>query len=391
MNNLLFITTIPDSLRAFLLPFAYHFRAKGWRVDAMAQGISDCAECLKAFDQVWEVEWSRNPLDPQNLIVAPRQLREVLASGYDLVHVHTPVAAFVTRYALNGLRKRGRPKVIYTAHGFHFYRGGAPLKNARFLALEKLAGRWTDYLAVINREDEEAAKRYRIVPTERVRYMPGIGVDIEHYSPNAVPEDEVLRVRQELGLPLGTPLLLSVAEFIPRKRHRDILRAFARLDRPEVHLALAGDGLLFEQMQQLASDLGIQNQVHFLGVRQDIPILMRASVATLLASEQEGLPRSVMESLCMEIPVIGTEIRGTRDLLEGGCGFLVKVGDVEGLAQAMAWVLDHPEDTQIMGKCGRERMAAYDLRHILELHEALYTEAMAELNCAVSSRENIVL
>ncbi len=386
MNSLLVVTTIPDSLRAFLLPFAYYFRAKGWRVDAMAQGVSNCTECLKAFDRVCEVEWSRNPLDPQNLMVAPRQIREVLAKGYDLVHVHTPVAAFVTRYALNDLRRRGRPKMIYTAHGFHFYGGGTPLKNASFLVLEKLAGRWTDYLVVINREDEEAAKRYRIVPPERVRYMPGIGVDVEHYSPNAVLEDGVLRVRQELRLPLGTPLFLSVAEFIHRKRHRDILRAFAQLARPQAHLAFAGDGPLMEEMQRLASDLGIHNQVHFLGFRQDVATLIRASVATLLASQQEGLPRSVMESLCLKIPVIGTEIRGIQDLLEGGCGLLVKVGDVEGLAQAMAWVLDHPEDAQIMGKRGGERMVACDLRHILELHETLYTEILKEINCVVSCR-----
>ncbi len=383
MNSLLVVTTIPATLRSFLLPFAYHFRAQGWRVDAMAQGVSACTECLKAFDQVWEVEWSRNPLDPKNLKVAPRQIRDVLAqSGYDLVHVHTPVAAFVTRYALNGLRKRGGPKVIYTAHGFHFYRGGAPTKNAIFLALEKLAGGWTDYLIVINREDEAAAKHYRFVPAERIRYMPGIGVDIEHYSPNAVPELDVVRVYQDLGLLLGTPLFLSVAEFIPRKRHQDILRAFAQLARPQAHLAFAGGGPLIEKMQRLAYDLGVQNQVHFLGLRHDVPTLIRASVATLLASEQEGLPRSVMESLCLEIPVIGTEIRGNRDLLEGGCGLLVQVGDIEGLAQAMDWVLAHPEDAQIMGKRGRGRMAAYDRRYIIELHSALYTEAMEELNCA---------
>ena len=387
MNSLLFVTTIPATLSAFFVPIACHFQAKGWRLDAMAQGISASTKCLEAFDQVWEVEWSRNPLDPQNLLVAPQQIREVLAQkDYDLVHMSTPVAAFVTRYALKDLRKRGKLKLIYTAQGFHFYRGGAPVRNAIFLSLEKLAGRWTDYLIMVNREDEEAAKRYRIVPTKRIRYIPGTGLNVERYSRNAIPEAEVLRVRQELGLPLGTPLFLSVAEFIPRKRHRDILRAFARLGRPEVHLALAGDGPLLEKMRLLASDLGVQNQVHFLGFRRDIPVLTRASVATLLASEQEGLPNTVMESLCVEMPVIGTEIRGTRDLLEGGCGLLVKVGDVEGLAQAMAWVLDHPEDAQIMGKRGRERMAAYDLHSILELHEALYTEAMAEPNCAVSSR-----
>ena len=379
MKSLLIVTTIPATLSSFFAPIARHFQANNWRVDGMAQGVSACAECLQVFDRVWDVEWSRNPLEPRNLLVAPRQIREVLIHHhYDLVQVSTPVAAFVTRYALNGFRKGGKVKAIYTAQGFHFYRGGAPLRNAAFLTLEKLAGSWTDYLVVVNREDEEAAKRDRIVPSERVRYIPGTGVKVDRFSRDAVSEAEVARVRRELGLLPETPLFLSVAEFIPRKRPWDILRAFARLNRPQVHLAFAGDGRLLNQMRRLASDLGVQNQVHFLGLRSDIPTLMRASVATLLASQQEGLPNCVMESLCLEVPAIGTEIRGTQDLLEGGCGLLVKVGDIEALAQAMAWVLDHPEDARNMGKRGRDRMREYDLPHILKLYEALYAEAASE-------------
>lgn len=385
MNRILFVTTIPGTLRAFLLPFAQHFRAKGWQVDAMAEGISNCPKCLHSFDRVWEVEWSRNPLDPQNLIIAPPQIRLAIAQqDYDIVHVHTPVAAFVTRYALNNLRQQGRPKVIYTAHGFHFYRGGKPLKNLSFLALEKLAGRWTDYLVVINREDEEAAKRYGLVPAERVCYTPGIGVDTDYYSPDNVPEAEVVRVRQELGLSPETPLFLSIAEFNPGKRHQDILKALARLGRSEVHLAFAGTGPLMEQMQLLASDLGIQSQVHFLGYRQDVPALIRASTATLLASEREGLPRSVMESLCLEIPVIGTQTRGIRDLLEGDCGLIVKLADVEELAEAMARILDRPEEAKMMGKRGRERMKGYEVRQIIKLYDRLYDRALEEKNYAVS-------
>jgi glycosyltransferase involved in cell wall biosynthesis len=376
-NNmkLLMVTTIPGTLRAFLLHFAHHFRKLGWRVDAMAQGISDSAECLQAFDRVWDVKWSRNPLDPRNLIIAPKIIRDVVAQeAYDIVHVHTPVAAFVSRYALKDFRKQGKLKVIYTAHGFHFYRGGKPLKNTVFLNLEKFAGSWTDYLIVINREDEEAAKRHHIVPSERVRYMPGIGANLDYYNADAVSQTELEKVRQELGITQENPLFLSVAEFIPRKRHQDVILAFAKLDRLQVHLALAGDGPLMAEMQQLASDLKVKERVHFLGERGDIPTLMRASAATLLASQQEGLPRCVMESLCMEIPVIGTEIRGTRDLLEGGNGLLVKLGDINGIASAMAWILDHPEEAQQMGKRGRENMVNYDLPHILKLYEALYAE-----------------
>lgn len=387
MNSILFVNTVPASLSGFFVPIARHFQAKGWRVDAMAQGISTNNKCLEVFDRVWEVDLSRNPLDPRNLVTAPQQIRHLWTQNeYDIVNVSTPVAAFVTRYALNDLRKQGKLKLIYTAQGFHFYRGGTPVKNDIFLALERIAGPWTDYLVLVNREDEEAAKRYHMVPTEQIRYIPGTGVNLERYNPDSVSEAEVERVRQELGLTPENPLFLSVAEFIPRKRHGDILKAFARLNRPEVHLALAGEGRLFEQMQKLASTLGIQNQVHFLGLRKDIPTLIRASVATILASEQEGLPNCVMESICMEIPVIGTDIRGTRDLLEGGVGFIFKVGNVEKLAEVMAWVVDHPEEVKLIGKQGRNRMSAYELSYILKQYENLYAEAMNKLRLTAARR-----
>jgi hypothetical protein len=94
-----------------------------------------------------------------------------------------------------------------------------------------------------------------------------------------------------------------------------------------------------------------------------------------LLPEEKGLPRAVMESICMETPVIGADIRGTRDLLADGCGLLVKVGDIEALGDAIAWVLDHPQEARMIGKRGRERITNYDLRHVIKLHEALYVEA----------------
>jgi glycosyltransferase involved in cell wall biosynthesis len=377
--KLLVVTTVPDTLRAFLLPFADHFRAQGFRVDAMAEGVSANPQCVAAYDRVWEVRWSRNPLDPRNLCAAPGQVRDVAArEGYDLVHVHTPVAAFVTRYALRGARRRGGLRVIYTAHGFHFYSGGPRLKGAALRGLEKLAGRWTDYLVVINREDERAARHYRLVPPERVRYMPGIGVDTQRYGPEAVAEADVARVRRELGLSPGEALFLVVAELNPNKRHADVLRAFARLGRPGVFLALAGPGPEEAPLRRLAHDLGVGDRVRFLGFRHDVPALVRASLALVLGSEREGLPRSILESLALAVPVIGSRIRGVTDLLDGGCGLLVPLGDVAGFARAMAWMLDHPEEAREMGRRGRERVAAYDLRHILKLHEALYDEALGQ-------------
>lgn len=376
MPKALFVMTVALDFRAFLLPIAAHFRRKGWQIDGASAEITHNADCQKGFDQIFDIEWSRNPLKVGNFLKGLSQIRGLVErQGYDIVHVHTPVAAFLTRLALRDLRKKGQTKVIYTAHGFHFHPGGNPLKNLIFMAAERLAAGWTDYLVVINRTDEAAARRY-IMPSERVVYMPGIGVDTRLYGPESVSESDIKRVRDEMGLMEGQPLFLMIAELNPGKRHRDALAAFARLERKDAHLACAGIGPLQREIEQQIADLGLGGRVHMLGYRRDIPALIRASVATLLPSEREGLPRAIMESLSLEVPAIGTEIRGVKDLIEGGCGILTPVGDPPAMTRAMSYILEHPQEARAMGRKGRERMAAYDTQHIIALHEELYARAL---------------
>ena len=363
-----------------MLPWGQHFRSQGWRVDAMAKGVSSCPECREAFDAVWEMDWSRNPLDPCNLVTVPGPLREiVLREKYDLVHVHTPVAAFVTRLALRGLRNQNKIRIIYTAHGFHFYRGAPAIRAFTFRSLEKLAGRWTDFLVVINQEDGEAARRLRLVPPERIRFMPGIGVDLRSYSRASISESEKQSLRDELQLGPSHRLFLMVAEFIPRKRHADVLRAVATLNRPEVRVAFAGNGPLVEEMKALALHLGIQERVRFLGFRKDVTALMSVSEALLLPSLAEGLPRSILEAHSIGLPVIGSDIRGTRDLLEGGKGLLVPVRDLAGLAESMRWVLEHTDEARQMGVAAQRDVSKYSIENILSAHEELYAEALGTL------------
>ena len=373
--KLLIVTTVPITIRSFLLPFIQHFKSLGWQVDGMAQGISTNSECVVNCDRVWDIQWSRNVFDPRNLFAGVSRVREVVAQGnYDLVHVHTPIASFVTRYALKNVEQ---PKIIYTAHGFHFYRGGNPIKNKIFFSLEKLAGAWTDYLITINQEDETAATKYRLLPPERIYYTRGIGVDTNYYASNQVSQADILKLRQELDLSPADSLLLSIAEFTPRKRHRDLLSALAKLNYPHVHLALAGDGPLREEMEKLTTQLSLDNQVHFLGFRIDIPTLIKAANAVLLVSQQEGLPRSIMEAMCLQTPVIGTNIRGTQDLLEDGCGLLVNLGDVDELAQAMAKIVDDPESAAIIAQKGLAKMADYDVEKIIVQYTDIYDLALA--------------
>lgn len=389
-ERLLIATSVPSTLTAFLLPYAQHFRSLGWRVDALTRGGTSCTPCREAFDHVWEVTWSRNPLDPTNLLVAPRTIQALVKrEGYAIVHVHDPVAAFVTRWALRALRRRGHPKVVYTAHGFHFFKGNHPLKNAVFLALEKLAGRWTDHLVVINREDEAAARHYHLVPPGQLHYLPGIGVDIAAYSAARVAPEAVSAVRSALGLAAEDPLFLLVAEFNPGKRHRDAVRALAKLSHPRAALAFAGVGPLMDETRRLAQALGVAQRVHFLGYRHDIPVLLRAANALLLPSEREGLPRSIMEAMAMGTPVIATPIRGVSELLAEDCGLLHAVGDTEGLARAMAHVIAEPHQAQAMAARAQARVTRYDLKPLLAAHEALYERALTRSQTSAMVSETI--
>ena len=376
--KILMVTTILGILSGFLLPFVRYFRNLGWQVDGMAIAITEDPVCTAEMDTVWDVEWSRNPLDPRNLVVAAPRIRSVVLEGnYDLVHVHTPVAAFVTRYAINKLKIERKPQVIYTAHGFHFHSQGNPLTNAIFLNLEKLASKWTDYLITINHEDEAAAHKNQFLPADRIFYTPGIGLDLAEYDPTQVSEVEIQNLRQELGLQSSDSLLLCIAEFTPNKRHRDQLLALKQLNRPDIHLVLAGDGTTRQTTEALVQELDLQKQVHFLGYRQDIPVLICASLVILLTSQREGLPRSILEAFCAGTPAIGSNIRGIQDLLEDDCGILVDVGDIDALAKAIATMVNDDQTRMTMGKNCRQKIVKYDVHEVIKLYEAIYKEALA--------------
>lgn len=376
-TRLLLATTIDSTIEAFLTPLADHFRGLGWIVDGAAAGISSNLEAASHFDQVWEIDWSQRPLGLENVRALSQVRRIVEQQGYDIVHVHTPVASFLTRLALRQRRAANGLKVVYTAHGFHCRPDGNPVSNSIFWTLERIAGEWTDALVVINHEDERLARRSRLAGRGKIYYMPGIGVDLDHYSSATVSPASVASVERELGLSSGDKLFLMIAAFAPGKRHVDAVQAFRLVWKPGLHLAFAGIGPEMERVRALVSDLGLADSIHFLGRRPDVPTLLAASVALLLPSAREGLPRAVMEAMAMGTAVIGTRIRGTGELLSDGAGLLVDVGDVDGLADAMQLVATDPVATQTLVDRARRRISRYALPRVIELHQEMYQDLLA--------------
>lgn len=377
-RRLLQVTTIPGTLEAFILPFAKHFRALGWSVEAAANGVSGNAACLAAFDAVHDIDWSRNPLSPKNLAAAREIARVVKVGEFDILNVHTPVASFVTRLAL--MRSRPKPAVVYTAHGFHFHGAGNPVTNLAFQALEKAAAPRTDWLVVLNSEDEAAARHLRLAPTNRLTFLPGIGVDVEGFRRRSEEGADRSVTRRALGVPQDAPMALMVAEFTPNKRHTDAVRAVAklRLEGMGIHLVVAGDGNLRAATERLARDMGLADAVHLLGFRNDVPALLKAADVLLLLSEREGLPRSVMEAMAVGVPVVGTRIRGIADLLGDGAGYLVPVGNATAIADAVREAVTSHDGSDGVAASAYKSVQRGALPSILAAYERIYEAVLAD-------------
>lgn len=373
-KRILLATTVPITIEAFLLPLVERLVADDWDVDAIAHRLPG-SPTSGAFHRAWDVPWSRNPVT--SLLRSPmaiRRIRSIVTDRrYDLIHVQTPVAAFVTRLAVATLPRPRRPRVIYTAHGFHFHPQGGSITNVVARSLERLAATWTDLIIVTNAADLDAARRHHLLPPDRVVLMPGVGVDVELNRRDLVPSSVIDAVYEELGVSRETPLIVCVAELNRNKRQSLLIRALAAMQEVGAHLVLRGDGPELDNLLRLARELRVGDRVHIMGFRPDPRPLMLAARAFALVSRREGLPRVVMEALSLEVPVVGTDIRGIRDLLEGDVGTLIPPGDVAALAAALDGVITDPDAAAARARRGRLQMVErFGIERVLDMQMELY-------------------
>jgi glycosyltransferase involved in cell wall biosynthesis len=207
--------------------------------------------------------------------------------------------------------------------------------------------------------------------------MPGIGIDTTYYERSSVPPDQVSACRSSLGVAEDTPIVVMVGELNRNKRPSDVLRAVSRMRHRHAHLAFLGDGPLRHHLEEQARELGIDERVTFKGVVADVRPYLVGSSVLVLASKREGLPRSIMEALSLEVPVVATSARGSHDLVGQDAGWVVPIGDVRGLATALDQVLDDPDEAKARAIRGRARMISdHATTKILAMHEALYGELL---------------
>ena len=371
-------TVVKTHIMQFHVPYLNMLKDMGWETAVAAKNdYEDPADCvIPGCDTYYDIPFDRLPWKAAN-IRAYRQLKAVLEENhYDIVHCHTPVGAMVTRLAAAHSRKQGT-KVVYTAHGFHFFKG-APLINwLLYYPAEWLLGPLTDVLVTINQEDYRFAKKH--IHAKKVVYIPGVGID----TANFLPDSQIrMEKRRELGLGEDDFVILTVAEMTKNKNHATVLRALAQLKgTPEfskLRYLICGRGAERENLEALTEELGLTDHVRFLGYRQDAPDLYRASDLFAFMSFREGLPVALMEAMSSGLPVVCARIRGNTDLVEDGVSGIFSENTPQAVAENFLALQRDPELRQRLGRAASRAMSRYDAKTIHGEMKQIYSELMEQ-------------
>lgn len=314
MKKLLFVSNISNNVGSFVIAsiaaakrcgFEFYYAAN-WDGATKEQ----IAEDEKKYGiKIVHIDLDRSPYSTKN-IKAYKQLVDLInKEKIDYIHCNTPVGGVLGRLAGEKCKVK---KIVYEAHGFHFYEG-APKKNWMiYYPVEKWLAKKTDAIITINNEDFERAKTFKLKNNGQVYYVPGVGMDLSQYNvPDTVREIK----RNELNLKDTDFALISMGDLIDRKNYKIAIEVVAKLNNPHVHYFICGKGPEEVNLKKLAENLGVEKQVHFLGFRNDIKELLKASDTFLFTSKQEGLARSLMEAMASKIPCVVSKIRGNTELI----------------------------------------------------------------------------
>lgn len=343
MNKKVLLTaTVQSHIAQFHKPLAKMLHDNGYEVHVAAK--NNLAEKngleIDFADKVFDVPFDRSPLSLKN-IKAFKEVKRIIDEGnYSFVHTNTPAAGVYTRLAAIKSRKKGTC-VIYTAHGFHFYKG-APKKNwLLYYPIEKLCARLTDKLITICEEDYKLAKnKFKT----NVYHIHGVGANSEKYY--VFDNKQKKSVRKELGISDDTKVIVNVGELLPNKNQRTAILAMKDVVKkyPTAKLFIAGNGPELDNLTNLVKESKLEKNVEFLGYTLDLDKYFNVSECLVACSIREGLGLNVIEAMMCGNPIVASINRGHNELVnDGENGYLVEATNSKMFAKKIIKVLDEPK------------------------------------------------
>lgn len=373
-KRILIVATSDIHLQVFHLPYIKLLREKGYQVDAAVEirGNGQVA----GINHLYNLPFKRT-LFTAKLIKAYLGLKEIINNGnYNVIHCHTPIPAALTRLAAKQARIKGT-KVLYTAHGFHFYKG-APLSYwLTYYPIEKWLSRYTDAIVTINKED------YDVVKTKFKRtvayHINGIGVDLSRFKSLANTDKD--QIKHSIGLPENAFTLLYAANFITRKNHQFIINCLPELKKeiPTLKVLFAGSGILIDKMKKQVKILGLEDTVHFMGFYKDINRLLAITDVAISASKQEGLGLALAEAMICNVPVVATKDRGHNELIKHGeNGLLFTQNSKKEFIENIVMLYNNPQQAMMLSSRATKEINKFSIANSLTAMNTVYDKYLSK-------------
>ena len=359
MKKVLFISN-HAGFSKFNAPYMQWFHDQGWQVDNASPGIE-----TGYYDNQYDVPIKRNPFSFSN-IKALYQLKKICRlNQYDIIHCHTPVGGVLGRLCVNN--NKSKTKVIYTAHGFHFYKGAKLLNWILYYPVEKILAHRADCIVTINDEDYELAKKRF---NSDVYKIDGVGVNLSRFKP--VSEIEKEEIRKNNGFNSNDFILIYCAQFIPRKNHKFLLDKIAVLKEkmPNVKLCFVGSGGNEQEIKLYSKKLGLSDCTIFLGYRTDVEKLYAMSDIIVSSSLQEGFGIGVIEGAACGIPCLISKIRGHINI-----NILFNFND-DSFDNGLLKLYTNKSLQKEYGKYNLEYVKNFSIEHSLAQMSEIYKEYM---------------
>lgn len=334
------------------------FKKRGYEVHVATNGLAEIPFC----DVKHTIPFERSPFKFNNIKSIFKLKKIIDDENFDIIHTHTPMGSFVTRLAAINSRKKGT-RVIYTAHGFHFYKGAPLLNWLIYYPVEKFMAKLTDCLITINKQDYELAKnKFKT----KVCYVAGVGVDTKKFT-KKINKDEKLMIRKSIGLSMDDFVIIFPAELNKNKNQLWLIKSLANLinKNRKIHLVLPGQDNLNGKCQKIAFDLNISDNVHFLGHRSDIPNLLKISDIAISSSIREGLPVNILEAMSVGLPIVATDCRGNADLVVNGVnGYTFKLNSADSVVRYVLKIYSDLGLREVLSKNNQAIIDKYMLSNI---------------------------
>ena len=358
MKKILFVANVAkEHILKFHIPTIKKFKAEGWIVDVACSGNEEIPYC----DKQYHASWKRSPFTIKTL-KGIRELKEIIdEQNYDVVYCHTPVGGLIGRVAARKARKEGT-KVIYFAHGLHFFKGSPLINWLIYYPIEKWLAHITDTIFLINKEDFDNVQKF--FPSKiKSKIFPGIGVDFSRLE-GQFTENDKQKYRQQLNIPKDATVLIYVAELIKNKNQGMLIKALKKVreENPNTYLLLVGPDHYNGKYQKLAEKEKVSAYVRFTGWKNDIGNLLKSSDICVASSIREGFGLNLVEAMYCGLPVVATRNRGHSSIInDGENGFLVEIGDFEKMAERINALINDEVDKD---KFSNLSLEAYDVKRV---------------------------